>query len=57
MLATAIFSLYKEEFLALGGTHEDINKYSVQSLMAKVKDHFEDINKQTNSKMLSFLLL
>lgn len=50
MLATAIFSLYKEEFLALGGTHEDINKYSVQSLMAKVKDHFEDIviDKQAN---------
>lgn len=24
MLATAIFSLYKEEFLALGGTHDDI---------------------------------
>ena len=43
MLATAIFSLYKEEFLALGGTHDDINKYSVQSLMTKVKDHFEDI--------------
>jgi hypothetical protein len=43
MLATAIFSLYKEEFLALGGTDDDINKYSVQSLMTKVKDHFEDI--------------
>ena len=50
MLATAIFSLYKEEFLALGGTHENINKYSVQNLMAKVKDHFEDIviDKQAN---------
>ncbi len=51
MLATAIFSLYKEEFLALGGTHDDINKYSVQSLMTKVKDHFEDvviIDKQAN---------
>ena len=50
MLATAIFNLYKEEFLALGGTHEDINKYSVQSLMAKVKDHIEDIviDKQAN---------
>ena len=50
MLATAIFSLYKEEFLALGGTHEDLNKYSVPSLMAKVKDHFEVIviDKQAN---------
>jgi len=43
MLATAIFSLYKEEFLALGGTNDDINKYSVQSLMTKVKDHLEGI--------------
>ena len=42
------FSLCKEEFLDLGGTHEDTNKYSVQSLMAKVKDHFEDIDKQAN---------
>lgn len=50
MLATVIFCLYKEEFLALGGTHDDINKYSVQSLMTKVKDHFEDIviDKQAN---------
>ena len=50
MLATSIFSLYKEEFLALGGTHDDISKYSVQSLMTKVKDHFEDIvmDKQAN---------
>ncbi len=38
-----LFSLYKEEFLALGGTHDDINKYSVQSLMTKVKGHLEDI--------------
>ena len=50
MLTTAIFSLYKEEFLSLGGTHEDTNKYTLQSLMAKVKDHFEDIiiDKQAN---------
>ena len=39
MLATAIFSLYKEEFLGLGGTHDDINKYTVQCLMDRVKDH------------------
>ncbi len=41
--ATTIFSLYKEEFLAFGGTHDNINKYSVQSLMTKVKGHLEDI--------------
>ena len=43
MMATAIFSLYKEEFLALGGTHDDIGKYSIQSLMCNVKDHFDDV--------------
>ena len=43
MLATAIFSLYKEEFLGLGGAHGDINQYTVQCLMARVKDHLQGI--------------
>ena len=43
MLATIMFSLYKEEFLAVGGTLDDMNKYSVQSLMSKVNERFEDI--------------
>lgn len=43
MFATISFSLYKEEFLALGGTKDDINEYFVQNLMSKVKDQFEDI--------------
>ena len=38
-----MFSLYKEEFLAVGGTQDDMNKYSVQRLMSKVNERFEDI--------------
>lgn len=51
MLLASIFSMYKEEFLALGGSCDDISNYSVQSLMTKVKGHFEDsivIDKQAN---------
>ena len=40
---TVIFTLYKEEFLGHGGTYDDINKYTVQFLMTKVKDHLKDI--------------
>ena len=38
-----MFSLYKEEFLAVRGTQDDMNKYSVQSLMSKMNERFEDI--------------
>ena len=50
MLVTVLLNLYKEEILALGGTQDDINKYSVQSLMSQVKDQFKDIlrDKQAN---------
>ena len=59
MLATAIFSLYNEEFLGLGGTHDDINKYTVQCLMARVKDHVQGIvveRQAKNLEMFCFLL-
>ncbi|KAI0211753.1 hypothetical protein LSAT2_003429 [Lamellibrachia satsuma] len=38
-----MFSLYKEEFLAVTGTQDDMNKYSVQSIMSKMNERFEDI--------------
>ena len=50
MLVTVLLNLYKEEFLALAGTQNDINKYSVQSIMSKLKDQLKDIliDKQAN---------
>lgn len=50
MLATMIANLYEEEFLAAGGTQEDMDKYTVQHLMSKVTGRFEHINidKQAN---------
>ena len=43
ILATVLFSLYKEEFLAVGGTQDDIDNYTVQNLKLKLKEQFEDI--------------
>ena len=50
MLASVIFALYKEEFLAIGGTQDDIDRYTSQSLISKVKERFQDIlvDKQSN---------
>ena len=50
MWASTIFDLYKEEFLGLGGTNEDIDQYSIQSLMTKVKGRFQDIVIDKRSK-------
>ena len=35
--------VYKEEFLAVGGTQDDIDNYTVQNLILKVKEQFDDI--------------
>ena len=43
ILATVLFILYKEEFLVVGGTQDDIDNYTVQNLILKVKEQFEDI--------------
>uniref|UniRef100_UPI00358E1048 uncharacterized protein isoform X1 n=2 Tax=Myxine glutinosa TaxID=7769 RepID=UPI00358E1048 len=43
MLASVIFNLYKEEFLALGGTQDDIDRYTAQSLISKIKERFPEI--------------
>lgn len=50
MLASVILALYTEEFLAIGGTRDDIDRYTSQSLISKVKERFEDIlvDKQSN---------
>ena len=50
MLASVIFNLYKEEFLALGGTQDDIDRYTTQSLISKIKERFLEIlvDKRTN---------
>ena len=43
ILATVLFSLYKEEFLAVGGTPDDIDNYTIQNIILKGKEQFEDI--------------
>lgn len=50
MLASDLFHLYKEEFLSLGGNREDIDRYTVQGLVTKIKERFKDItvDKQAN---------
>lgn len=37
LMASTIFNLYREEYLGVGGTLEELSDYSVQSLMNKVK--------------------
>ena len=41
---------YTDEYITLGGAHEDINSYTIQSLMLKVTDRFDEliISKQAN---------
>ena len=40
MLASVIFALYKQEFLAIGGTRYGIDRYTSHSLNSKVKERF-----------------
>ena len=43
--------LYSKEYLAAGGTEEEIQKYTLQSLLSKIKTRFSDIRiEKTSSK-------
>ena len=50
MMTSVIFALYMEEFLAIGGTRDDIDRYTSQSLISKVKERFQDILVDKQSK-------
>uniref|UniRef100_UPI00358ECE32 uncharacterized protein isoform X3 n=1 Tax=Myxine glutinosa TaxID=7769 RepID=UPI00358ECE32 len=42
MLSTSILELYKSEFLSAGGTPDEIESYTAQALIKKIKDKFGD---------------
>jgi len=42
MLSTSVLELYKTEYLEAGGVADDIESYTVQALMKKIKDKFMD---------------
>ena len=42
MFSTSIMELYRNEFLCAGGSTEDIESYTVQALMRKIKETFGD---------------
>ena len=37
-----LLSMYKNEYVIAGGNKEDVEAYPAQTLMRKVKDHFQD---------------
>ena len=42
MLSTSMLDVYRVEFLGAGGTTENIESYTVQNLMKKIKERFEE---------------
>lgn len=43
MLCTSVLELYKSQYVSAGGTQEDIQGYTGQSLMKKIMDKFGDM--------------
>ena len=43
ILSSVVLDLYKKEFLSVGGTQEEIDRYTMQSLILKLKERFPDI--------------
>ena len=50
MMVNTIFNMYKEEFIAVGGSKHDIEMYRVQPFTIKLKERFDNsvINKLSN---------
>ena len=50
MMVNAIFNMYKEEFIAVGGSKHDIEMYKVQPFTIKLTERFDNIviNKVSN---------
>ena len=42
MFSTSIFEFYNAEFLSSGGASENIESYTAQSLMKKIKERFKE---------------